>query len=69
VLPRGEAVSGEKIAENGAVGQFARRDAEVGVGRVFGASHVGVARVDVNRLGAHEHDGVKMRLQGVKCVE
>jgi hypothetical protein len=69
VLARYEAVGGEEIPEERAVGEVGRRDGEVGVRGVLGDGEVGVASVEVDSLSTNEDDSATLGTEGVDGLE
>lgn len=69
MLARCEASVAEEVGQQGSVREVGWRHGEVGVRGVLGDGEVGVAGVEVDGLGAHQHERVAVRFEclgGVK---
>jgi len=60
VYSRCEPACGQDVADQRRVGKVPGRNSEVGVGGVFGNGEIRVGGVEVNGLGAYEHDSVEV---------
>lgn len=69
LFSKGEAPGGEEVADERPFGEFARGNGEIGIRCVLGDRHVGVARMEVDRLRADEDDRVAMLGERLRRVE